>query len=259
MKIQNKINTVAIVIMAAGKGTRMKSDKAKVLHEIGNRPMISYVVETAKKVAGDDVVVVIGHQAETVKKVVSKEAQVLFAVQKEQRGTGDAVKSAMPVIPSHADDVIILSGDVPFIKPETVKYLHDFHLKQNNDITILAIYLDEPFGYGRIITNATNNVEQIVEETDATPAQRQIKTVNSGIYCVRKQCLSNTLRLIQANNRQFEIYLTDIVEIAASQGKKIGMVMCPDPSEVKGVNTSLDLSAMEDSLYGIPQRLQKIA
>ncbi|MDO9265334.1 MAG: NTP transferase domain-containing protein [Desulfosalsimonadaceae bacterium] len=240
-----KIESVVIVILAAGKGTRMRSDKAKVLHAVCERPMILHVLDTATRVTGKEVVVVVGHQAEKVKEVVSREAEVLFAWQKEQKGTGHAVKSALPVLPEHSTQVVILSGDVPLIKASTVNELLDLHLNQQNDITVLGVRFENPYGYGRIEVSDDGNVERIVEETDATESQKQITIVNSGIYCVQRQFLEISLTRLQSNNNQNEIYLTDIVEVARNHGKKIGLMICRDKNEVQGINTPQDLLDIE--------------
>jgi len=243
--MKKKSESVVIVILAAGKGTRMRSDKAKVLHAICGRPMILHVVHTAIRVAGKEVVIVVGHQAEKVKEVVSREADVLFAMQKEQKGTGHAVKSALPVLPEYSTQVIILSGDVPLIKAATVNELLDLHLNRQNDITVLGVRFENPFGYGRIVVSDDGVVEKIVEETDATESQKQITIVNSGIYCVRKHFLEISLSQIQSNNNQNEIYLTDIVQVARNQEKKIGLMICRDKNEVQGINTPKDLLDIE--------------
>ncbi len=242
----NKFNdSVVIVILAAGKGTRMKSDKAKVLHHVSDRPMIMHVVNTAVEIAGKDIIIVIGCQAEKVREVVSAEADVIFALQKEQKGTGHAVKCALPGLPQNCRYVVILSGDVPLIRASTIRKLISDHVDQENDITVLGVSLENPFGYGRIISNSCGGVAKIVEEADANESEKTINTVNSGIYCVNKNFLENSLSKIRSNNNQNEIYLTDIVEIAHQLGKKIGLMICMDQREVMGVNTAQDLLNVE--------------
>ena len=248
--MKQKTESVVIVILAAGKGTRMRSDKAKVLHTVCGRPMILHVLDTAIRVVGNEVVIVVGHQAEEVKEVVSEEADVLFAWQKEQKGTGHAVKSALPVLPEHSTHVVILSGDVPLIKASTVNELLDLHLHQQNDITVLGVRFENPYGYGRILVSDDGNIERIVEESDATEFQKQITIVNSGIYCVQRQFLEISLSQLQSNNNQNEIYLTDIVEIARNHGKKIGLMICRDKNEVLGINTPQDLLDIESIMIG---------
>ncbi len=243
--MEKKSESVAVVILAAGKGTRMHSDKAKVLHSICNRPMILYVVDAATRIADKSVVVVVGHQADKVKMLVSQESEVLFALQKEQKGTGHAVKTALPVLPERSTQVIILSGDVPLITADTVNALLDLHLYHQNDVTVLGVQLENPYGYGRILVNGAGFVERIVEETDATEAQKCITIVNTGIYCVQRQFLEISLMQLQSNNHQNEIYLTDIVEIAKNHKKKIGLMICRDMNEVQGINTPQDLLHVE--------------
>jgi UDP-N-acetylglucosamine diphosphorylase/glucosamine-1-phosphate N-acetyltransferase len=239
------LSNSVVVILAAGKGTRMKSEKAKVLHHIFDRPMIMYVVETAAQISGKNVVVVVGNQAEKVQEVVSQSADVIFAFQEEQKGTGHAVMTAMPVLPESCQNVVILSGDVPLIKAATIKQLIVRHDEQHNEITILGVKLNNPFGYGRIIINKFGDVEKIIEEPDASEIEKNINTVNSGIYCVKKRFLEKSLFQIKSNNIQNEIYLTDIVGIANIRNKKIGLIICKDQTEVMGVNTRQDLLNIE--------------
>lgn len=238
-------DAVGIIILAAGKGTRMKSEKAKVLHLLSGRPMILHVVDTAVKVTGKDIIIVIGNQADKVKKVVSEKADVKFALQKEQRGTGHAVQCALPELSKDCANVVILSGDVPLIKFSTIRELTKDHVSHENDVTVLGVCLENPFGYGRIVKNKSGGVEKIVEETDAVEFEKKINTVNSGIYCVKRDFLEISLSKIKSNNNQNEIYLTDIVEVANNYHKKIGLKICDDQTEVMGINTPQDLLKIE--------------
>lgn len=236
---------VAVVILAAGQGTRMKSNKAKVLHEIAGRPMIIYVVEAAQKIAGDNIIAVIGHQAPKVRETLSESAPLQFAYQEEQRGTAHAVQCAMPYIPDNCDEVIILCGDVPLIRSETIASLVEDHLSAARDITLLAVELENPYGYGRVRIDENRQVFGIVEEADATADQKQIRLINAGIYCMNMTFLLNALPKIRANNVQSELYLTDIIGIAHSEHKKIGVMIGSDPAEVIGVNTIEELERVE--------------
>jgi len=237
---------VAIVILAAGLGTRMKSDKAKVLHEVLGSPMILYVVKSAEKVAGENIVVVVGHQSETVKKVVSEYYQAWFALQEKQLGTGHAVLCAMPTIPDHIQQIIILCGDVPLIMAETIQYFFDKHISEKRDVSLLAVEMDDPKGYGRVILDKNKEVSGIIEEKDATEDQRKIKLINTGIYCVNKGFLNAALQEIRPNNVQGEFYLTDIIGIAHKEKKSIGVMVSKDIDEFIGVNTHQHLKTAED-------------
>ncbi|MBU4185346.1 MAG: NTP transferase domain-containing protein [Desulfobacteraceae bacterium] len=243
--MQTAIDSVAAVILAAGMGTRMKSNKAKVLHEIIGRPMVMYVVETARKVVGNNVVLVIGNQADKIKKIVSERTDVIFAIQEKQLGTGHAVLCAQLYIPEHTDQVVILCGDVPLITNYTLMRLIDDHIKAMRDISILAVEIDNPKGYGRILLDEDRNVTGIVEEADATEEQKGIKTINTGIYCVKKDYLFDSLKKIKSDNVQGELYLTDIIGIGYKEGKNIGVLVGTDIEEVIGVNNREDLKKAE--------------
>ncbi len=232
----------AVIILAAGKGTRMASDKAKVLHPIEGKEMIRFVVDEAVRVAGHNVVVVVGTQAEKVRAVVSESHPgVRFARQDEQLGTGHAVSCAIPELPDNAEHVLILCGDVPFIRASTLAELMEAHIRSENVITVLGAEMDNPYGYGRLVTDEDNRVRAIVEEADATEAQRKIRLINSGIYCVDRHALKSFLDRVRPENVQKEMYLTDIVGIAAGEGGRIGMVVCTDNHEIMGINTPADL------------------
>ncbi len=236
---------VSIVILAAGLGTRMRSDKAKVLHAINGTAMILFVVEAAVNVVEPDyVVVVIGHQAETVRRLVSAHYPVSFALQAEQRGTGHAVRCAMNALCRETEHVIILCGDVPLLKAKTVEVLLDCHCRSGNDLTVLATEVADPKGYGRIVTDGQGRLLEIIEEADASDAQRAIHLVNSGIYCVTKEFLDFSLGRLRPANVQQEYYLTDIAAVARGNGRQVGFMVGGDPDEVAGVNTVAQLDAV---------------
>ena len=236
---------IAVVILAAGLGTRMKSDKAKVLHEVAERPMILYVVEAARKVAGDDVIVVVGHQAQKVREIISETAQLHFADQEQQLGTAHAVWCSLPHIPDHCDEVVILCGDVPLILPETISGLVEDHFTCSRDISLLAVELKNPYGYGRVLLDDNNEVSGIIEEKDATDEQRKIELINTGFYCINKPFLQDALPKIQSNNVQKELYLTDIVAIGYKENKKTGVMVAADYHQILGVNSCQDLEAVD--------------
>ncbi|MEA3427775.1 MAG: NTP transferase domain-containing protein [Thermodesulfobacteriota bacterium] len=254
--MQNIVKNTAVIILAAGRGTRMKSGKAKVLHKILGKPMVMYVVETAKKVAGNNVILVIGNQADKVREIVAENDELIYAIQKNQLGTGHAVLCALPYIAEHIEDVVILCGDVPLLSSDTVKRLIDDHIKAKRDISILVVEINNPTGYGRVILDKDLHVSKIVEEADATDEQKRIKTINAGIYCVKKEFLLNSLRKIKLDNAQAELYLTDIVEIGYREKKVVGVLASGDHEEVIGINTCQDLIAAEAIMH---KRLGKIS
>ena len=236
---------IAVIILAAGLGTRMRSNKAKVLHEVCGKPMVSYVVETARKVAGDNLVLVVGNQADKVRETVSKLGSFSFAYQEAQLGTGHAVLCALPHIPDRCQQVVILCGDVPLVKADTVKALIKSHAAENRDISILAVELDDPTRYGRILLDDKRRVQAIVEESDATPEQKRIRLINTGIFCVKKDFLLQAVPQIKSDNAQGEIYFTDIVEIAYAEKKHIGVTVGDNHLEVTGINTIQELKSVE--------------
>jgi UDP-N-acetylglucosamine diphosphorylase/glucosamine-1-phosphate N-acetyltransferase len=235
-----------VIILAAGLGTRMKSDKAKVLHEICGRPMIQYVVETAVQVVEKNVIVVVGHQAGLVQKVLSGYKGVSFALQEQQLGTGHAVACALPRLPVDAHDVIILCGDVPLIRPETIRKMLSAHQDSGRDITLLGVTVPDPTGYGRIMFDASGHLSGIVEEADADQSQRSINIVNSGIYAINRSFLASALPQIQPNNKQQEIYLTDIIAMGYRWKRKLGLATGAESEEIIGINSPDDLKNAEN-------------
>jgi len=242
----NTKGDVAVIILAAGLGTRMKSNKAKVLHEILGKPMVMYVVEVAKKIAGDNVVLVVGNQAEKVRKVVSEQTNVLFALQEEQLGTGHAVLCAIPQVPSHVREVVILCGDVPLLTEKTLTGLLEDHVKAERDISLLAAKIENPTGYGRILIDDNKQLTGIVEEADASAEQKKLKIINAGIYCIKKEILFDSLKKITSDNVKGELYLTDIVEIGYRNKSTMGVLVGDDWKETVGVNTIQDLMKAEN-------------
>ena len=242
---------VAVIILAAGLGKRMKSGKAKVLHEVLGKSMILHVLETAKTIAGNNLIAVIGHQAEIVRQKVSEAFEVEFAYQDEQLGTGHAVKCAIPHITGNVENIIILCGDVPLISSNTLNSLIEYHMESEGDISILAVDVDDPTGYGRIIIDKSGNVSGIKEEADATDDEKSIKTVNSGIYCVSKKYLIKAINEIKADNAQGEYYLTDLISIAYNEKKSIGALTGHDQKELIGINSLQDLKMAENFMQDI--------
>lgn len=236
---------VGIVILAAGKGTRMKSDKAKVLHTIGSKSMVVHVANCAQKIVGKNIYIVVGHQVQKVKDEVSSFLKVNFAVQEQFLGTGDAVKAAIPCLESSIQDILVLSADVPLIQMETLKRLLDSHIKKKATVSVLAANVDDPEGYGRIVVDDKQNILCIREESDASENEKKIKKVNTGIYCFDKHFLISAIDEVKLDNSQAEYYLTDLIEIAQKKQKKIVLVTAEDAWQVMGVNTIEELNQAE--------------
>jgi UDP-N-acetylglucosamine diphosphorylase/glucosamine-1-phosphate N-acetyltransferase len=236
---------IGVIILAAGLGKRMKSPKAKVLHEILGRPMVNYVVATALNLTGSTVVVVVGNQAEAVRQAVSRAGEVLFAYQDRQLGTGHAVMCGLPQVPPDCTDVMVLCGDVPLISAGTLSGMVVDHLKTGREATLLAVDLANPYGYGRVLLDAEGRICGIVEEADATAEQRAVKTINSGIYCLNRRFLMEALPRLTTDNAQREFYLTDIIRVGYESGCHMGVAFSRDPDEVLGINTPADLLRVE--------------
>ena len=235
--------------VSAGSVKRMKSSRAKVLHEISQRPMILHVVDTAAAFAGDRVVVVVGHQAEAVRQVVRAHASTRFAHQVEQRGTGHAVQCALPLVPATCRQVVILCGDVPLITPQTIATLIADHRHHKRQVTVLAVEVDDPTGYGRIVQDAGGRVIGIAEEADASEDQRKLRIINTGVYCVDRDYLATALGEIDDNNAQGELYLTDIVSVGYRENRNVGALIATDPDEFLGINSREDLQEVERILH----------
>ncbi|CAN2039347.1 MobA-like NTP transferase domain-containing protein [Candidatus Magnetomoraceae bacterium gMMP-15] len=239
------MKNIAVIILAAGLGKRMRSKKAKVLNEISGRPMISYIVETALNIT-ENCVVVIGHQAEDVKKAVLRYADVQFVRQEKQLGTGHAVICALPFIDDAIKDVVILCGDTPLLTSDTILHMINMHRSKSfHAVTVLGTKLDDPFGYGRIIFDNNGNLSDIIEEVDATQDQKKINIVNAGIYCIKRNFLAGAVKKLKDDNSQKEFYLTDIIKQARIQNFEAGLVLTDSPDELIGVNTPEQLAEAE--------------
>ncbi len=228
------------IILAAGEGTRMKSKKAKVLHEIFGKTMVMYVTDAAKECGASEVCVVVGHNADEVKESL-KDAGVSFRLQEKQLGTGHAVMQAEDVF-SDDDNVLILYGDTPLVTAETLKKLIKFHNDENNGVTLVSAILENPTGYGRIIRDKDGNFVKNVEHKDATDEERLVKEVNTGIYCFDGKSLKYALNKLTNNNAQGEYYLPDCLEIILNSGKNVNSFIIDDASEFYGVNSRVQLA-----------------
>ncbi len=240
---------LGIVIMAAGKGTRLKSRRAKVLHEIGGRPLLKHVIATAAQlVSPHDILVVVGHQAEAVEAAV-RDTGVRFAVQHEQRGTGHAIQTAEPGTREY-DELIVLSGDVPLLRSETLAALRDFHLQERAAMTILSAEPANPFGYGRVIRKSPGalEVESIVEQKALRPEQEGLREINSGMYAFHRESLFRHIGQLNADNQHKELYLTDIASILHKSGERVVAIQAAQPEEVLGANTIAEMMNLDREL-----------
>lgn len=239
-----------VLILAAGLGTRMKSARAKVLHEIGGLPLIAYVCRTARALDPKKIYVIVGHQAAEVEKAVTKEVGELagFVTQAEQRGTGHAVLAAQEKFENADSVIVVLSGDVPFLKPETLRRFIEDHRSSAAACSILSVRLENPTGYGRIVRGDNDGFVKIAEQKDATDEERQIKEINSGIYCFEARKLFAALAHVKPANQQGEYYLTDVAEVLLSEGEKVNVYLHNDAREVSGINTRAELAEFENLL-----------
>jgi bifunctional UDP-N-acetylglucosamine pyrophosphorylase/glucosamine-1-phosphate N-acetyltransferase len=234
--------------MAAGLGTRMKSQRAKVLHELGGAPLIAYVVRAAQALEPRAIITIVGHQAEEVERAVLAEIGELasFVVQAKQRGTGDAIESARNALENSDSLVLVLSGDVPMIRVETLRKLIEHHKNTDAACSILSVRVENPTGYGRIVRDASGAFRKIVEQRDATDEERQVREINSGIYCFEATALFDALRKIEPKNDQGEYYLTDVAEIILGSAGTVSVYVINDAREVLGVNTRAELAEFEN-------------
>ena len=242
-----------VLILAAGLGTRMRSRTAKVLHQLGGRPIIAHVCHTAAALVreGRPVHVVVGHQAEEVAAAVEAELganRAVFIAQTEQRGTGDAVMVARAALADANSTLLVLSGDVPLIRPETLGALvhqHRTHRGHGAACTLLSVRLEDPTGYGRVVRDAEGRFQRIVEQRDATAEEKQINEINAGIYCFETRTLFAALERVQPANAQGEYYLTDVPGILRADGADVSVFLHTDAREVSGINTRVELAEFE--------------
>lgn len=228
------------VILAAGAGTRMKSDRPKVLHQVCGRPMVSHVISQTKKAGAENIVAVVGHGAEMVKADLADEG-VAFVVQEEQLGTGHAVMQAADCI-SADGDVFVLCGDTPLITGQTLSDFSAYHSKSGNAVTVLTAIFENPFGYGRIIRAEDGSVLKIVEQKDASETEKAVKEVNAGMYCFRASFLKENVKKLSNQNAQHEYYITDLIGMAVDSGAGVGAFTVSDPHEIMGVNNRIQLA-----------------
>jgi bifunctional UDP-N-acetylglucosamine pyrophosphorylase/glucosamine-1-phosphate N-acetyltransferase len=235
---------VAVAILAAGRGTRMKSRLPKVLHQLGGRSLLERVLGCAAGVNPSQVLVIVGYSGDSVKESLANVAGVEFVEQREQLGTGHAVQQLIPHLQDFSGDLLVLNGDVPLLRPETLDNLLQSHRANQNAATILTAQMPDAKGYGRVFCDGQNLVTQIIEDRDCTPAQRQNRRVNAGIYCFRWSALVEVLPKLQSNNDQQEYYLTDVV----SYLEPVMAVDVQDYQEILGINDRKQLAVAYDIL-----------
>ena len=236
---------LAVVILAAGKGTRMDSSMPKVLHHIGGKPMISHVVDTSKKLGAEYIVPILGYKHELVNAALSDEP-VHCALQKEQLGTAHAVMQSKDILQKFNGNILILSGDVPLISFESLTELLDIHNHKDSQGTILTTDLENPTGYGRVIRKKDGNLEKIVEETDANDKELDVKEINSGIYVFKSWILFNLLPLVGNNNSQKEYYLPDVLNLILKNENTVSIKKIQNFFEIQGVNDIKQLDEMNE-------------
>ncbi|RMF95494.1 MAG: hypothetical protein D6734_05435, partial [Candidatus Schekmanbacteria bacterium] len=232
------------VILAAGKGTRMKSSIPKVLHKLAGKSMLRYSLDVTSSCDMFPSIVVVGYKSSLVIKETGREG-IIYVLQKKQLGTGHAVMQVEEILKNYDGDILILYGDIPLLKAGTIRDFVSFHKKNKSTISILTTEMDEPFGYGRIVRDKKGDFLKIVEEKDASNEEKDIKEINSGIYCVKAKKLFSSLRKINNDNAQGEFYLTDVAEIFKLSGEKINIYKIEDSLEVKGINSIKELKEAE--------------
>ncbi len=245
---------LSAIVLAAGAGSRMRSERPKPLHRLCGKPMLMYVVESLADVSVDRAVIVVGHKGDWVTKKMqeqSHDVEIDFVEQREQRGTGDATLVGMVGLPEDdgdEGDVLVLIGDAPLLRPSTIASLVDHHRSTGAAATVLTAIMADPSGYGRVVRGKEDRVSRIVEHRDADPDELAIDEVNTSIYCFRRSLLAPALRRIAPDNSQGEYYLTDVVEVLASAGHPVEALAADDAAETQGINDRLQLAAAEAEL-----------
>lgn len=236
------MKSLASIVLAAGKGTRMKSGVIKVLHPVAGTPMIAWPVEAARDAGSDTIVLVIGHQANAVQGVFRGAPDILCAMQEEQLGTGHAVSCALETLTGFRGTLLILCGDTPLLRSETLKKMLAFHRDNRAAITVLTAVMDDPYGYGRVVRDDSGRVARIVEQKDADDEEQGIREINSGIYCMDSDFLYANIKGIGNDNAQGEYYLTDLLAIAVRKGLTCLALPTADADEIMGVNDRVQLA-----------------
>jgi len=237
------------IILAAGKGTRMKSDILKVAHRVAGKPIVEYVLDTVRSLGVDEVYMVVGHQAELIQNALAHK-QMTYVTQSEQLGTGHAVMQVSPYFPPKTtDSVIVLAGDCPLISEATLRNLLAVHTESNAAATILTTVMNPPGSYGRIQRGKMGRVAGIKEAKDCTPQELEIREINTGVYVFNAGQLFATLPELSTNNAQGEYYLTDVIHLLKGRGKAIEAYCTPDSDQAIGINTRMDMAKINSIIY----------
>ncbi|WP_163536198.1 sugar phosphate nucleotidyltransferase [Gracilibacillus sp. YIM 98692] len=240
------MNQTFAVVLAAGKGTRMKSDLPKVLHDVCGKPMVQHVIDQLQRISMDRIITVIGHQSEMIKQHLGPSLE--YAYQEEQLGTAHAVKMCHEQLADQQGSTLIITGDTPLITEKTLRKCLEHHRTTNAAATILTMLPEDPSGYGRIIRDEKGQVLRIVEHKDASEKEREVREVNSGIFCFDNKLLFRALEQVSTNNQQQEYYLPDVIEILKHQGEKISATSVYDIEEGLGINNPEQLAHAKDIL-----------
>ncbi|MGE7934294.1 bifunctional UDP-N-acetylglucosamine diphosphorylase/glucosamine-1-phosphate N-acetyltransferase GlmU [Viridibacillus arvi] len=240
------MTNVYAVILAAGQGTRMKSKLYKVLHPVCGKPMVEHVVDHIQTLDVERIVTIVGYGAEKVKEQLGEKSE--YVLQAEQLGTAHAVQQVEPILGELEGTTIVICGDTPLIRPETMKALFEHHESNHAKATILTAIAEDPTGYGRILRSTDQQVAQIVEQKDATPEQRQVREINTGTYCFDNKALFAALKLVKNDNAQGEYYLPDVIEILQKQGEVVAAYVTENFAETLGVNDRIALSQAEETM-----------
>lgn len=231
---------LATVILAAGKGTRMKSHRPKVLHPVWDRPMVLYALETASRLSPEPPVLVVGCGADQVRQVVGDRAR--FVEQAEQLGTGHAVLQARPLLAGHAEAVVVTYADMPLLRTETLQRLVQTYVDSRATVSMLTVVMEDPHGFGRVVRDGAGHVMAVVEEVDATPEERAIRELNVGVYCFNADWLWEHLPALKPSRVKGEYYLTDLIGMAVAEGAPVEAIRVEDPDEVLGINNRVHLA-----------------
>ncbi len=238
------------IIMAGGMGKRMKSDLPKVLHQLAGKPLIHYVIDVAKEVGSSRTIIIVGYKRELVREA-TLDSGVEWVVQEEQLGTGDAVRSCLPLIEDYSGDILVLSGDVPLLRTASIREALKIHRQTEAAVTVFTFIPKYPGGYGRIIRGDASEIIKIVEQKDATHEEEKVGEVNGGIYFYRAEALRRSLELVDNNNKAGEYYITDTISILKGWGERLSAYLVENPVELAGVNSREHLLELEKEIKKI--------